>query len=74
MPDDLILFLAMTLCIKERNAIAAQHGLRLAALKLDESAAIKFTQTLVNTIDPAGKYWLRNLLGPRLEPGVPESA
>ena len=74
MPDDLILFLAMTLCIKERNAIATQHGLRLAALKMDEPMAIRFTQTLVNAIDPAGKFWLRNLLGPRPEPQAIEAA
>ena len=73
MPDDLLLFLALTLCVAERNVAATRHGLRLVALKLEDTAAIRFTQTLVSNLDPAGKFWLRNLLGERPDPAAAEN-
>lgn len=74
MPDDLILFLALTLCVRNRDVEAARHGLRLVAMKLEPREGIRFTQTLVNTLDPGGRYWLRNLLGERPEPQLLQEA
>ncbi len=74
MPEDLVLFLAMLLCVENRNATACRHGLRRVALDNDDREGIRFVQSLVSATDPGGRYWLRNLLGERPEPQALQEA
>lgn len=73
-PEGLALFLTLLVCIENRNLPACRYALRLVAIGMDHHDAVRFTQQLVNTCDPSGRYWLRNILGERPAPVGPADA
>lgn len=54
-----------------RDATGVRQGLRMAAVTLSDQEAEEMTRLLVKNLDPVARFWLANLLGPRVEPGQP---
>lgn len=71
MPPTLHLFLALQAGVQTRDTEGIRQGLRHVATTLPEDEGLRLTQMLSASLDPQGRFWLANLLGPRL--AVPES-
>lgn len=65
-PPSLRLIQGIAVACLQRNAAAAQQGLRVMAEALEPEEAQQALRQLVNNLDPQQRYWLGTLDGPRV--------
>ena len=65
-PPSLRLIQGIAVACLQRNATAAQQGLRVMAEALEPEEAQQALHLLVGALEPAQRYWLGTLDGPRV--------